>query len=120
MSDQLKDLTPDTNRGTERQPLPDEVTVAIESVTLRGSGENVSHSGVFFIADEVIRVRVSIGGKIVDGDLVRVESHGHGRTGIAIRFDEASEPLPLAVDADVRAGSDAGPDAGSDGGPKTS
>ena len=121
MTDQLDNPGLDeVKRGTVRLPLPDEVTVSIETVTLRGSGENVSESGVYFIADEVVRVRVAIGGTTIGGDLVRIESHGQGRTGIAIRFDDASESessrvdstpeLSATVDVDPGEVADAGPD----------
>ncbi len=60
---------------------------------IAGSGQNISPQGVFFTADGALQVRVRLGGHdhSVRGELVRYESMGDGRVGIAIRF---LEPLP--------------------------
>ena len=77
-----------SNREHERVPFAEEVTVTLEEQSIRGSGENASAAGVYFIAEEEIQVKVTIGGVEYSGQLVRVENHGPGRTGLAVRFAE--------------------------------
>lgn len=89
---------PPTSTGTdhrrgERLPLDETVTVEIAASVVTGSGQNISAQGVFFTTEGALPVRVRIGGSEpgVRGELVRYESMGSGRVGIAIRF---LEPLP--------------------------
>ena len=50
-----------SNREHERLPLAEGVTVTFQSEAIHGSGENASEAGVYFIAEEEIEVRVTIG-----------------------------------------------------------
>lgn len=81
------------SRRDERLPLDGAVTVEIDAGRIVGSGQNISAQGVFFTTDGALPVRVCIGGREpgVRGELVRYETMGDGRVGIAIRF---LEPLP--------------------------
>ena len=85
MSEQSRD--PDSKRSHERLPLVAEVEVDLQSEPVRGSGRNVSRVGVYFIADDEIRAKVRIGGREAEGTIVRIEDHGQGKTGIAVKFD---------------------------------
>jgi hypothetical protein len=87
-----------TSTGVEqrrelRLPLDATVAVDVETIRIEGSGENISSQGVFFTATGSIPVTVHIGSDRAGlrGELVRCESMGGGRFGIAIRF---LEPLP--------------------------
>jgi hypothetical protein len=72
------------------------VTVEIEAGVIAGSGQNISSQGVFFTTDGALPVRVRFDGQEpgVRGELVRYESMGDGRVGVAIRF---LEPQPSAA-----------------------
>jgi hypothetical protein len=84
-----------SQRQDPRQPLDGQVTVRFEACTLEGSGQNVSAQGVFFTAMAAIPVTVVVAGHgELQGQLVRVESMGGGRLGIAVRFDA---PHPALV-----------------------
>jgi hypothetical protein len=76
------------NRRDPRLPLDGEVTVEFERGSIVGSGQNISQQGVFFTAAGSLPVTVRIAGRdeVVAGELVRVESMGDGRIGIAVRF----------------------------------
>ena len=89
MKDRTKHLK--SSRVHERFPITDDVEVTFHADPIRGSGKNISAEGLFFIADEEIRVTVQVGGEEIEARLVRVENHGHGRTGIAVRFVDAGE-----------------------------
>ena len=82
----------DKDRRSRRAPLQGEVTVVFNDTPLFGSGENISSAGVYFITDEHIQVKVRLEGyeNLVDARLVRVESMGEGKTGIAVKFEEGS------------------------------
>ncbi len=82
------------NRRGERVPLEGAVTVEVDPVVIAGSGQNISPQGVFFTTEGALSVRVRIGGRDpgVRGELVRYESMGDGRVGIAIRFLEPPPP----------------------------
>ncbi|MBL8727823.1 MAG: PilZ domain-containing protein [Planctomycetes bacterium] len=84
------------NRRGDRLPLEGAVTVELDAGVIAGSGQNISPQGVFFTATGALPVRVRIAGHEhgVRGELVRYESMGDGRVGIAIRF---LEPLPSAA-----------------------
>ena len=81
-------LTTD-RRTPERRALEGDVVVEFDATTLIGPGQNISEQGVFFIADGRVPVKVRIDGEDVEkvGEIVRVESMGGGRLGIAVKFD---------------------------------
>jgi hypothetical protein len=62
-----------------------------------GSGQNVSSQGIFFVADASVPVAVRVDGAAqpMFGHLVRLESMGDGKFGIAVRFNA---PQPQLVD----------------------
>lgn len=86
MSDSLSNT--ESRRSSDRAPLDGSVTVRWPEAPLAGSGENISPQGVFFVADEALKVFVRIPGQEgeVEGELVRIQSMGEGKTGIAVRF----------------------------------
>lgn len=75
-------------RADLRVPMHENVTVQIEAQRIVGPGENISAQGVFFVTEGAIPVTVRIAGvdQVVRGELVRVQTMGEGRTGIAVRF----------------------------------
>ena len=75
-------------RSTDRQVFEGGVIVEFEGLQMEGPARNVSASGVYFVAEGQARVRVRIDGETSprDAELVRVESLGAGRFGIAVRF----------------------------------
>lgn len=82
---------PQTSIGNRRDPrvdLTEQVTIRFEAGSIVGPGQNISQQGVFFTAAASIPVTVRIAGKdeVVYGELVRVETMGDGRVGIAVRF----------------------------------
>ncbi|MCR9247092.1 MAG: PilZ domain-containing protein [bacterium] len=81
-------------REHERIDFADPVTVDFDATPITGSGENISAQGVYLTIDKAIEVNVKIqDGSTVRGELVRAESMGDGRTGLAIRFEEPSAGL---------------------------
>jgi hypothetical protein len=81
-------------RQTPRVDLSSDVTIQLGETTLVGSGDNISLQGVFFTTDEPITVSVQVADHgEVRGKLVRLESMGDGRFGIAVRFDDAQPHL---------------------------
>ena len=77
-------------RDPKRQDLDGEVVVELQTTRLVGSGQNISQEGVFFISDGSVPVKVRIEGEDgeIRGEIVRIESMGGGRTGVAVRFDD--------------------------------
>ena len=77
-------------RDTDRLPLDGAVTVYFDEQQVIGPGENISSQGVFFVADAAIRVRVMVDGaeEWREGEVVRVQSMGEGKIGMAVRFAE--------------------------------
>lgn len=75
-------------RQAERGPLAGRVTVELGGDPIVGPGQNISEEGVFFVAETSLRVRVKIDGqdRWLDGEVVRVQSMGEGRVGMAIKF----------------------------------
>jgi hypothetical protein len=75
-------------RGGDRTPYAGDVTVHFAAEPIVGPGRNISREGVFFVAEGSVRVRVTVDGSDREriGELVRVESMGEGRIGLAIRF----------------------------------
>jgi len=81
-------------RQAPRVDLQSDVMITLDEATLVGSGDNISLQGVFFTTDEPITVTVQVANHgEVRGKLVRLESMGDGRYGIAVRFDEAHPHL---------------------------
>ncbi len=81
-------------RQAPRVELSDDVRIEFDGGVLSGSGQNISVQGVFFTADASIPVTVHIVGRgAVRGRLVRLESMGDDRIGIAVRFDEEAPAL---------------------------
>lgn len=92
----------DTNKSAgieaRREPRVEhegQVTIELAAGALIGSGQNISTQGVFFSVDGSLPVVVRIEGKAepIAGRLVRLESMGEGRIGIAVRFDQAHPDL---------------------------
>lgn len=83
------------NRRDPRVDLAKQVTIRFEAGSIVGPGQNISLQGVFFTAPASIPVTVSIDGvdEVVQGQLVRVETMGEGRVGIAVRFLEPNPRL---------------------------
>lgn len=77
-------------RRPERRALEGEVVISFDSPTLIGPGQNISAQGVFFVTDGTLPVRVRVEGQDVDvaGEVVRVESMGDGKLGVAVRFSD--------------------------------
>ena len=74
-------------RRSPRLDLDGEVSIRFDGGTILGSGENVSVQGVFFTAAASLPVTVHIAGRgELRGELVRLETIGDGRIGIAVRF----------------------------------
>lgn len=81
-------------RKAPRVQIDSEVTIEFTGGSLAGSGENISSQGVFFTADGSLPVTVRVAGHgKVQGQLVRLESMGGGRIGIAVRFDQEQPAL---------------------------
>jgi PilZ domain len=80
-----------TDAGQRQAPrfeLDGQVTIQFDASLLAGSGQNISAQGVFFTAAAALPVTVLVAGHgEVKGHLVRVESMGDGRIGVAVRFD---------------------------------
>jgi len=75
-------------RRDVRVDLDEGVAIDFAAGSIKGSGQNLSAQGVFFTAAASIPVTVRIDGRdqVVRGELVRVETMGDGRVGIAVRF----------------------------------
>jgi hypothetical protein len=90
-------------RRDERIDLDAEVTIQFAPGTIAGSGQNISAQGVFFTAEASLPVTVRIKGRgEIAGSLVRLESMGDGRIGIAVRFHQAHPQLVADADGAVR------------------
>lgn len=89
-SKQLSQQETRERRRPERRPLDGEVVVEFSEADLVGPGQNISEAGVFFVTEGSIPVSVRVEGRegLVAGQLVRVESMGAGKLGIAIKFDD--------------------------------
>lgn len=83
-----KDAMTQDHRRHERTPLDGEVTITVDAQKIVGPGRNVSSQGLYFSTSGSVRVLVSVPGQDdpIPGELVRVESMGDGRLGIAVRF----------------------------------
>jgi len=88
----MQERTVATNHEVRRAPrveLDGEVAIRFDGGTILGSGENVSEQGVFFTAAAALPVTVHVAGRgEIRGELVRLETIGDGRIGIAVRFHE--------------------------------
>lgn len=93
--DQPRAQTSIENRRDPRYGLEEQVTIRFEAGTIVGPGQNISLQGVFFTAAASIPVTVEIAGRadVVRGELVRVETMGDGRVGIAVRFQQPNPGL---------------------------
>ncbi|MBL8725489.1 MAG: PilZ domain-containing protein [Planctomycetes bacterium] len=82
-------------RVDPRLPLDEAVSIEFPAEPITGSGRNISLQGVFFTAPMAVAVSVRIAGHAepVPGELVRVETMGDGRVGIAVRFREPQPGL---------------------------
>src|ERR1043166_5050111 len=76
------------NRRDPRLQMEDEVTVTFAADTIKGPGQNISAQGLYFTTTGSVRVQVKLAGsdRTVPGGLVRAESMGNGRIGVALRF----------------------------------
>lgn len=82
-------------REFERVDFAQPVSLQIDGA-IAGTGENISLQGVYFTTAQPVAVQVQIeDGSVVQGELVRAESLGDGRVGIAVRF---AEPVAGLVD----------------------
>lgn len=83
-----KDAMTQDQRRHERTPLDGEVTISVDAQQIVGPGRNVSSQGLYFSTSAAVRVMVTVPGQKdpIPGELVRVESMGDGRLGIAVRF----------------------------------
>lgn len=82
-----KPVAGDDRRGSGRQPCATDVTVEFDGRPLIGPSENLSAAGVFFVAEASLRVRVKVGeGEWIEGEVVRAQSMGEGKIGLAIKF----------------------------------
>ena len=80
--------TTSERRSQERATIDGTVTVAFADQEVIGPGQNMSDEGVFFIADASLRVKILVHGteEWREGEVIRVQSMGEGRLGMAIRF----------------------------------
>ena len=78
----------DKRRSGDRTRLEGSVTVQFCEKDVVGSGQNVSEEGVFFEAEDALRVRVRVNAdeEWRDAVVVRMQSMDQGRIGIAVRF----------------------------------
>lgn len=85
----------ENRRETPRVKLGETVTVSFVEGDMVGPGHNISTQGVFFVAEASIKVKVRVSGveRELDGELIRVQSMGEGRMGIAVRFAEPFDGL---------------------------
>jgi hypothetical protein len=76
------------NRRNPRLLMEDEVTVTFAADTIKGPGKNISTQGLYFTTAGSLRVQVKVAGsdQPVPAELIRLESMGDGRIGIALRF----------------------------------
>ena len=74
------------SRRAERTPFDGEVTVSFAAGSIKGPGKNISREGLYFTADAALSVTVLVDGREVAGQLVRFETMGDGKVGVAIRF----------------------------------
>ena len=75
-------------RRDDRQAVAGTVIVRLPAQEVVGPGQNISADGVFFVADGVLQVEVTLPGETQPrrGELVRVTAMGEDRVGIAIKF----------------------------------
>ena len=80
----------DDRREVDRAPLEHRVTVEVREHRFIGPGQNISEEGVFFEVEDSLPVRVQFGenDEWRDAEIIRVQSMGHGKLGIAVKFIE--------------------------------
>lgn len=83
------------NRRDQRYDFDRQVTLEFAAGAIVGPGENISQQGVFFTTHGKLPVTVRVAGVDgdIEGELVRYESMGDGRVGIAVRFAQARPDL---------------------------
>lgn len=83
------------NRRAPRTELDCKVTVRFDVAAVAGTGRNIAEQGVFLTAEGGVPVTVEVDGHdgVLAGELVRVESLGDGRLGIAVRFTRPAAGL---------------------------
>ncbi len=87
MNHDSSDTTVHDRRDQARAVHEGDVAVEFVPQTLVGPGQNISDEGVFFVADGALTVRVDVGdGTQREAEIVRVQSMGEGRVGVAVRF----------------------------------
>ncbi len=91
MDSQQPTTAADTRRS-ERLAFDAPVTIEFAAGAIVGPGQNISRDGVYFTAEGSLPVTVRVQGREVQGHLIRFESMGGGRIGVAIRFDVPIEP----------------------------
>ena len=87
--DQHEPTQVDERRVVRREQLEGVVTVQFDEHTVVGPGQNVSDEGVFFVVEDALRVKVQLdsgGDAWRDAEVIRVQSMGDGKLGIAIKF----------------------------------
>ena len=91
------DSTHRDRRMEDRLPMLGDVTVKFSGKPVVGSGQNISHEGVYFVAEGAVKVQVVLQGRDepIAGHVVRVAIMGDGKTGIAVVFDQPVEDEPL-------------------------
>lgn len=73
-------------RRADRAALDSPVTVRFEDLEIVGPGQNISETGVYFVSEAQARVRVVVDGEARAAELIRVETLGNGKIGVAVRF----------------------------------
>lgn len=83
------------NRRAPRGELDGKVTVRFDVAGVSGAGRNIAEQGVYLTAEVRVPVTVEIDGHdgALLGELVRIESLGDGRLGIAVRFTQPATGL---------------------------
>ena len=94
MMDDAETNTDLGGRSAPRQGLEGKVTVRFDAGAIVGSGENIADQGVFFTAEgrparSPVEIEGQDGRRV--GELVRVNSMGNGRLGIAIKFVDSND-----------------------------
>ncbi|MHC4262317.1 MAG: PilZ domain-containing protein [Planctomycetota bacterium] len=98
----VQDLDEIVSRGRRRRRQDRrvlDVPVEVEFVDHSGAGRtrDLSQSGLLFVSDDRVRVRVSFevdGEHVVrEGRLVRAQPMAGGKTAYALQFDDDREPL---------------------------
>lgn len=90
----------DDRRRDDRQDTDGRVVVEFGDLRLAGPARNTSSTGVYFVTSSKMPVLVRIEGESEPryAELVRLETLGSGRVGIAVRYlDRPSSDAPAQV-----------------------